>query len=467
MLRSIAGCAIALVASVGLSVAAPSMAAAATQDGSALQTLINQDRASAGLPPLAWSPCLASVAQQNAQRIANQGFLSHTDGPTVDMGCGVQSTGGGENIAYISSGVNDPQVNTMYMNSPGHRANILGAYNFVGTAWVVAPNGSGYNAEEFLAAPALQPTDGGLSAAGWDSLGGAVTSGPDASSWGASRLDVFIRGTDNGLWRRSFDGTSWSSWEGLGGVLTADPSAISWGTNRIDVFVRGTTGELWHRTFDGSTWSAWDNLGGMLTSAPGTASWGAGRLDVFVRGTDKHLWHRAFNGTGWGAWESLGGVLTSVFVPVFVEWLETRGREESWEVARSVLSIATSGELHGHPGAAAAFGVAATPASGPFPQPFSASNAVETFSSDGPRRVFYQANGTPYTPGNVSSTGGVLRQKPDITAADGVSGQVLKVQGGVVQVVQGWRPASTLTSDAPWTIESIAKGRDQLFALGF
>jgi len=35
----------------------------------------------------------------------------------------------------------------------------------------------------------------------------------------------------------------------------------------------------------------------------------------------------------------LGGVLTSVFVPVFVEWLETRGRDEAWEVAHSVLSI--------------------------------------------------------------------------------------------------------------------------------
>ena len=33
----------------------------------------------------------------------------------------------------------------------------------------------------------------------------------------------------------------------------------------------------------------------------------------------------------------LGGILTSVFVPVFVEWLEARGREEAWEVARAVL----------------------------------------------------------------------------------------------------------------------------------
>jgi hypothetical protein len=87
----------------------------------------------------------------------------------------------------------------------------------------------------------------------------------------------------------------------------------------------------------------------------------------------------------------------------------------------SVLSIATAGEIHGHAGAAAAFGVAAVPAVGPFPQPFNASNVVETFSSDGPRRVFYQANGAAYTPGNLSATGGLLRQKPDVTAADGVS----------------------------------------------
>jgi hypothetical protein len=88
---------------------------------------------------------------------------------------------------------------------------------------------------------------------------------------------------------------------------------------------------------------------------------------------------------------------------------------------RGRLSIPTAGETHGHAAAAAAYDVAATPAVGPFPQPFSSSNVVETFSSDGPRRVFFQADGTPYTPGNVSSTGGLLRQKPDITAADGVS----------------------------------------------
>ncbi len=36
----------------------------------------------------------------------------------------------------------------------------------------------------------------------------------------------------------------------------------------------------------------------------------------------------------------LGGVLTSVFVPVFVQWLQDHGRGEAWEVARSAMTIA-------------------------------------------------------------------------------------------------------------------------------
>ena len=58
---------------------------------------------------------------------------------------------------------------------------------------------------------------------------------------------------------------------------------------------------------------------------------------------------------------------------------------------------------------------------GPYPNPFSTSNVVETFSSDGPRRIFFKADGTAITPGNFSSTGGQVLQKPDLTAADGVA----------------------------------------------
>jgi len=63
-------------------------------------------------------------------------------------------------------------------------------------------------------------------------------------------------------------------------------------------------------------------------------------------------------------------------------------------------------------------------------------------------------------PGNVAAAAAWLAS--DLAA--GVSGQVLKVQGGLCQIVQGWRPISAVTSEESWTIASIAAARDQLFA---
>jgi Subtilase family len=87
------------------------------------------------------------------------------------------------------------------------------------------------------------------------------------------------------------------------------------------------------------------------------------------------------------------------------------------------IAIGTSGSMRGHATVEGAFGVAAvdvaTAAGGRFTG--GATNPVENFSSDGPRRVFYNPDGTPITPGNFSSTGGKVRDKPDITAADKVA----------------------------------------------
>jgi Subtilase family len=100
---------------------------------------------------------------------------------------------------------------------------------------------------------------------------------------------------------------------------------------------------------------------------------------------------------------------------------------------RGRLAISTNGQTHGHSAAVDAYSVAATPAAGafgsppnptgPFPGPFNSGNLSELFSSDGPRRVFFNPNGTPVTPGNFlfGTNGGGVRQKPDITAADGVA----------------------------------------------
>ncbi|WP_165371638.1 S8 family serine peptidase [Pseudolysobacter antarcticus] len=93
-------------------------------------------------------------------------------------------------------------------------------------------------------------------------------------------------------------------------------------------------------------------------------------------------------------------------------------------------TLATSGATRGHSSAVDAFSVAATPVAtsadgispaGPYPGLFTAANVSESFTSDGPRRILLDTTGAELTPGNRTSTGGVVRQKPDITAADGVA----------------------------------------------
>jgi hypothetical protein len=96
---------------------------------------------------------------------------------------------------------------------------------------------------------------------------------------------------------------------------------------------------------------------------------------------------------------------------------------------RGRLSIGTSGVTFGHNSCLNGFSVAAVPAhnpfstgnpAGPFPGLFTSSQLSELFTSDGPRRIFFNADSSAITPGDFSSTGGQLLQKPDISAADGV-----------------------------------------------
>jgi NAD(P)-dependent dehydrogenase (short-subunit alcohol dehydrogenase family) len=48
--------------------------------------------------------------------------------------------------------------------------------------------------------------------------------------------------------------------------------------------------------------------------------------------------------------------------------------------------------------------------------------------------------------------------------AEGITGQVLKIQGGVAQIVRGWRPVTEVADDKPWTIAALAAKRAELFA---
>ncbi|MET9433252.1 sigma-70 family RNA polymerase sigma factor [Streptomyces sp. NPDC006551] len=90
--------------------------------------LANSERAEAGCGPLTANPLLAQAARRHSEDMAARDFFDHTDpdgdGPGERVtAAGYRWTTYGENIA---KGQRTPaQVMDSWMNSPGHRANIL------------------------------------------------------------------------------------------------------------------------------------------------------------------------------------------------------------------------------------------------------------------------------------------------------------------------------------------------------
>jgi hypothetical protein len=170
----------------------------------------------------------------------------------------------------------------------------------------------------------------GPSVTGYEYMGGACTSVPQAISWGANRLDVFVTGTDSALYHKWWNGASWgpsvTGYENMGGRCVGEPRIVSWGPNRLDVFVLGTNRALYHKWWNGSNWgpsvTGYENMGGVCVGQPEVVSWGPNRLDVFVVGTDRALYHKSWNGSSWSpsvtGYERLGGVCTSA--PHAVAW---------------------------------------------------------------------------------------------------------------------------------------------------
>lgn len=100
---------------------------AATAAEAEVLRLVNQERAQAGCRPLTNDPELAKLAGDYSQDMAERGFFDHTDPDGNDPWERAQDYGiadlGGENIARGQA--NAQSVMDAWMNSEGHRANIL------------------------------------------------------------------------------------------------------------------------------------------------------------------------------------------------------------------------------------------------------------------------------------------------------------------------------------------------------
>ena len=106
--------------------------------------LINEIRVNNGLKPLTEDWQLSRVARYKAQDMKDLGYFSHTSptyGSPFEMmkSFGISYRTAGENIA---KGYPTPKaVVDAWMNSPGHRANILNSsYTHIGVGYVASGN---------------------------------------------------------------------------------------------------------------------------------------------------------------------------------------------------------------------------------------------------------------------------------------------------------------------------------------
>lgn len=122
---------------------------------------------------------------------------------------------------------------------------------------------------------------------------------PSLASFAPGRLDLFVKGTNNHLFQKTFQNGIWQSdWTDLGGDIVSSPSACSRGPDQYDVFARGPDNKLHHANYKSGAWS-WEILEANIISAPAAVSRGYNRIDVFALNTNKALIHQFFDGNSW------------------------------------------------------------------------------------------------------------------------------------------------------------------------
>ena len=206
----------------------------------------------------------------------------------------------------------------------------------------------------------------------WSSMGGKFLGGPSVVRDGTSKLMVFARGVDKGIWMKQQvngrplaappgeparnstvplrpqriqnmpppheltltrcgappswqlepNGQQWSTFSAFGGQLSSGPKAILNSEGFVHVFAKSWGDNTLMHKFqfageNGTCWSDWASLGGALTSLPSPLLDCEGLLHVFVRGPDRALWHKRqlasyrSRQVVWDDWQCLGGVLAS------------------------------------------------------------------------------------------------------------------------------------------------------------
>ena len=275
----------------------------ATQFETALVAAINKERETRGLSTLAVNSSVTTVARTWSGKMAGANSLTHNPSYSSQMPSGWTLVA--ENVAYGSNSTQYPpsSIHTNFMNSAGHRANILRpglTHIGVGVAFI-SRNGQNqvWVTQNFAAYPTATPVSSPVAPFA------QMVSTMDVS--GAGHADVFTvdrngrlyvwAGRGDGTLRPGvLDGTGWGS-------MTIYAPGDWTGDGRADLLARDSSGRLWvypgngagklgTRSLVGLGWSGYQIAGvGDMT--------GDGKSDVLAVDTRGRLW--LYPGTGTGA----------------------------------------------------------------------------------------------------------------------------------------------------------------------
>jgi hypothetical protein len=124
--------------------AVPTQANAAAADISTMYTQTNSARTAAGLPALKRNTAMDAVAQAWAKKMADAATMSHNPSYSTQIPSGW--TRASENVAY---GYKSNAVVNGWLNSPGHKANIMGDVTDIGIGYFVDAKGVAWSVQNF------------------------------------------------------------------------------------------------------------------------------------------------------------------------------------------------------------------------------------------------------------------------------------------------------------------------------
>jgi len=226
--------------------------------------------------------------------------------------------------------------------------------------------------------------------------GPRILTAPSCIVWSNGHLYCYASGVNKDLIEYGFycslqgEGLQclWSSRAGLGGNITSAPSCVLYGNANTNCFVRGTDNAMYRKSYDGS-WKDWVRRGGNLATAPACVIQQQ-NITCFARFNDNQLYMRdGINGGENDPWQVItsagqisGDVTAVALYPTIIEVL-VRGTDGK---LKRGINVPTTFTWHDEPRFSGNGGIAAVAR---------APNVVDYF-------VLGSANNTMYYAGNAN-----------------------------------------------------------------